>query len=61
MARHRPTSKNGQSIKKQNISIRSTDKCALKVPNFKHDTFGKCVITVFGPMAWNCLPKEIRL
>ena len=32
-----------------------------KVPKFKHDTFGKRAFAVYGPLAWNCLPKEIRL
>ena len=26
-----------------------------------NDTFGKHAFAVYGPLAWNCLPKEIRL
>ena len=42
-------------------SIRSNEERVLKVPKFKHDTFGKRAFAVYGPLAWNCLPKEIRL
>ena len=42
-------------------SIRSNEKRVLKVPKFKHDTFGKHAFAVYGLLAWNCLPKEIRL
>ena len=42
-------------------SIRSNEERVLKVPKFKHDAFGKCAFAVYGPLAWNCLPKEIRL
>ena len=42
-------------------SIRSNEERVLKVPKFKHDTFGKRAFPVYGPLAWNCLPKEIRL
>ena len=41
--------------------MRSNEERALKVPKFKHDTFGKRAFAVYGPLAWNCLPKEIRL
>ena len=42
-------------------SIRSNEERALKVPKFKHDTFGKRAFTVYGRLAWNCLPEEIGL
>ena len=42
-------------------SIRSNEERVLKVPKFKHDTFDKRAFAVYGPLAWNCLPKEIRL
>ena len=42
-------------------SIRSNEERVLKVPKFKHDTFGKRAFAVYGPLAWNCLPKEISL
>ena len=42
-------------------SIRSNEERVLKVPKFKHDTFGTRAFAVYGPLAWNCLPKEIRL
>ena len=42
-------------------SIRSNEERVLKVPKFKHDTFGKRAFAVYGPLAWNCLPMEIRL
>ena len=47
-------------------SIRSNEERVLKVPKFKHDTFGKRAFAVYGPprdgpLAWNCLPKEIGL
>ena len=32
-----------------------------KVPKFKHDTFGKRAFAAYGPLAWNCLPNEIKL
>ena len=47
--------------KSKRYSIRSNEERVLKVPKFKHDTFGKRAFAVFGPLAWNCLPKEIRL
>ena len=47
--------------KSKRYSIRSNEERVLKVPKFKHDTFGKRVFAVYGPLAWNCLPKEIRL
>ena len=31
------------------------------IPKFKHDTFSKHAFEVYGPLAWNRLPKEIRL
>ena len=42
-------------------SLRSNEERVLKVPKFKYDTFGKRAFAVYGPLAWNCLPKEIRL
>ena len=47
--------------KSKSYSIRSNEERVLKVPKFKHDTFGKRAFAVYGPLAWNCLPKEIRL
>ena len=47
--------------KSKRYSIRSNEERVLKVPQFKHDTFGKRAFAVYGPLAWNCLPKEIRL
>ena len=47
--------------KSKRYSIRSNEERVLKVPKFKHDTFGKRPFAVYGPLAWNCLPKEIRL
>ena len=47
--------------KSKRYSIRSNEECVLQVPKFKHDTFSKHAFTVYGPLAWNCLPKEIRL
>ena len=47
--------------KRKRYSIRSNEERVLKVPKFKHDTFGKRVFAVYGPLAWNCLPKKIRL
>ena len=47
--------------KSKRYSIRSNDKRVLKVPKSKHDTFGKRAFAVYGPLAWNCLPKDIRL
>ena len=40
-------------------SIRSNEEHVLKVPKFKHDTFGNRAFTVNGPL--ECLPKDIRL
>ena len=28
-------------------------RCVLKVPKFKHDTFGKRAFAVCGPLSWN--------
>ena len=42
-------------------SIRSHEERALKVVKFKHDNFCKCAFAVYGPLVWNCSPKEIRL
>ena len=39
-------------------SIRSNEERVLKVPKFKHDTFDKRAFAVYGPLAWNCLPKK---
>ena len=47
--------------KSKRYSIRSNEERVLKVPKFKHDTFGKRAFAVYGPLAWNWLPKEIRL
>ena len=47
--------------KSKRYSIRSNEERLLKAPKFKHDTFGKRAFAVYGPLAWNCLPKEIRL
>ena len=47
--------------KSKRYSIRSNEERVLKVPKFKHDTFGMGALAVYGPLAWNCLPKEIRL
>ena len=47
--------------KSKRYSIRSSEERVLKVPKFKHDIFGKPAFAVYGPLAWNCLPKEIRL
>ena len=47
--------------KSKRYSIRSNEERVLKVPKFKHDSFGKRTFAVYGPLAWNCLPKEIRL
>ena len=41
--------------------MRSNHACVLKVPKFKHDTFGKRAFAVCGHLAWNSLPTEIRL
>ena len=35
--------------------------CVPKIPKFKHNTFGGRPFAVCGLMAWNCLPKDIRL
>ena len=43
--------------KSKRYSIRSNEERVLKVPKFKHDTFGKRAFAVYGPLAWNCLPK----
>ena len=42
-------------------SMSANEACVLKVPKFKHGTFCKHAFTVCGPLAWNCLPKVIRL
>ena len=47
--------------KSKRYSIRSNEERVLKVPKFKHDTFGKRTFAVYGSLAWNCVPKEIRL
>ena len=47
--------------KSKRYSIRSNEERVLKVPKFKHDTFGYRAFAVYGPLAWNCWPKEIRL
>ena len=47
--------------KSKRYAMRSNNACVLKVPKFKHDTFGKRAFAVSGPLAWNDLPKEIRL
>ena len=53
--------RNDPQSKSKRYSIRSNEKRVLKIPKFKHDTFGKRAFAVYGPLAWNCLPKEIRL
>ena len=53
--------RNDPPSKSKRYSIRSNEERVLKVPKFKHDTFGKRAFAVYGPLAWNCLPKEIRL
>ena len=47
--------------KSKRYSIRSNEERVLKVPKFKHDTFGKRAFAVYGPLAWTCLPKIIKL
>ena len=47
--------------KSKRYSIRSNEECVLKVSKLKHDTFVKHALAVYGPLAWKCLPKEIRL
>ena len=47
--------------KSKRYPIRSNEERVLKVPKFKHDTFGKRAFAVYGPLAWNFLTKEIRL
>ena len=47
--------------KSKSYSIRSNKERVRKVPKFMHDTFGKRAFAVYGPLAWNCLPKEIGL
>ena len=47
--------------KSKRYSIRSNGECALKVPKFKHDTFGKCAFAVYGPLAWGCFPRKNML
>ena len=42
-------------------SIRSNEERVLKVKKFKHDTFSKRAFAVYGPLAWNCLPKKTKL
>ena len=41
--------------------IRSNEEGILAVPKYKHDTFDKRAFAVCGPLAWTCLPTEIRL
>ena len=41
--------------------MRCNEEPVLKVPKFKHDTFCKHEFAVYGPLACDCLPKEIRL
>ena len=53
--------RNNHPIKKQKYCITSNEERVLKVPKFKHDTFGKCAFAVYGPLGWNCLQKQIRL
>ena len=47
--------------KTKRYSIQSNEEHVLKVKKFKQDTFGKSTFAVYGPLAWNSLPKEIRL
>ena len=44
--------------KSKRYSIRSNEERVLEVPKFKHEIFGKRAFAVYGPLAWNCLPKE---
>ena len=53
--------KNDHPSKGKRYSIRFIEECALNVPKFKHDTSSKRAFAVYGPLPWNCLPKEIRL
>ena len=41
-------------------AMRSNETCLLRVPKFKHDTFGGRAFMVCGPKTWNSLPQEIR-
>ena len=62
MARHLPTSKKWSSHqKKKRYSTRSNEERIMEVPKFKHGTFGKRAFAVYGPLEWDCLPKEIKL
>ena len=47
--------------KSKRYSIVANEEHVLKAPKFKHDTFGNRAFAVYGPLAWNCLPKKIRL
>ena len=38
----------------------ANEKRALKFPKSKIDTFGKHAFAAYGPLAWDCLPKEFR-
>ena len=52
--------RNDHPSKSKRYSIRSNEERVLKVPKFMHDTFGERACAVYGPLAWDCLPKEIR-
>ena len=47
--------------KSKKYSMTPNEGRVLKVPKLKNDTFGRRAFAVYGPLAWNCLPKEIRL
>ena len=49
------------SSKSRRYSMRSNEACNLKVPKFKHDTFGKRAFALCWHLVWNCILKEIRL
>ena len=37
----------------------SNEACVLKIPKFKHDTFGMCVFATCGLLVQNSLSKEL--
>ena len=41
--------------------LRSNQAITLRVPKYRHDTFGGRAFAVHGPSQWNNLPKGIRL
>ena len=46
--------------KSKRYAMRSNKACLLKVPKFKHDTFGGRAFAICGTRAWNGLPLGIR-